>query len=221
MLRDNSYSVTKNTDFSRQWYLEINENSVGDYTVRISTFEDDFIADSKIKIEYYTTKTIGPEYNLDKTILEFLKRNSDEIEAPEDWRVRTCDSNGDSVIKQFVGVPLPYFWKLWRTPLIPMHIMFDPIVNETNMLRFSYMDTRLRFSYMDTIVPRDMMYMAFDVFMQWPGLIADINKHKSYVLQTVLPWIHKHCKGRLYLFSDYESIFESSEDEVMYLADIG
>lgn len=214
---------TKNTDYSREWHLKLisNVNPDAHSFVRVSTFEDDFIADSKFKIEYFTTITIIPEYQ-DEMIRDFLKRNSEEIENPEIWHVNMRDINRDSIIKRFLRVPLPYFLKLWRTPLIPGYIDVNPFFTPAEP-KFSYLDdtlSRIKFSYMNDVFPRDNMSMSFDVYMEWPRLIEDINKHKAYVLQTVMPWIHKHCKGRLYLFSDYESIFENAEDEVTYLADI-
>lgn len=48
----------------------------------------------------------------------------------------------------------------------------------------------------------------FNMFLKWPEW------------RTGLPWLKKHCRGGIFLFSDYTSMFEEQEDEFLYIADI-
>jgi len=203
---------------NREWRIRVSRDA-NDWDTRhigVATVDEAFTADSKTEIEYYCEHISfnplvdSPVYI--KGCMDFLQTIMDNDETfvePEKWRVRQVDMTEDSIVRRFVGVPLPYFWKLWRRPLEPKNIQFDPVFDGSTMLRFSY--------YEDN---DPLMSMKFTMYIDWMNLFDDIKKHKCYHLQTIMPWIHKHCRGRLYLYSDYDTIFEDPEDEATYIADL-
>ena len=187
-------------------------NQMPSMRMSLATTDDEFTADANVIIEYYSDYfTIDPATAKDTYVSECMAfcqavlDNDQEFTEPEHWYVKQVDRQDDRLIMhRFVGVPLPYFWKLWRRPLVPQNINVE-LTDAGAMLKFSYFEEE-----------DPLMAMSFDCYLDWDGLFDNMkNKHRR---RSIPDW-WKTMHGRLYLFSDRDSVFEDSQDEIAYIAD--
>lgn len=130
-------------------------------------------------------------------LMQLIIDNDSNIREPQDWDVSIGRLDRTGVF-QFHGVPLPTFQQFWRFPLEIEKITMRVVPN-TGMIGFSYQGDALS---------------SFDSYIEWRGLYDDLRGANK-----ILPWLKKYCRGRLYMFSDFESMFEYPEDEFRYVAE--
>ena len=184
-------------------------------TMRMSlaTTDEEFTRDSKTTIEYYSDYfTIDPVVAKDQYVRECMSfcqaiyDNDEEFTEPEHWHVRQVDRQDDRLIMhRFSGIPLPYFWRLWRRPLVPQNITVESADISSALMKFTYFEEE-----------DPLMSMSFECYLDWDGLFDNLkDKHAK---RRINEW-WKTMSGSLYLFSDYDSVFESNQDEIAYIAD--
>lgn len=197
---------------NREWRVttERDVNDTNTVHIGLATTDEDFTRDAKHPIEYYSRHyTFNPHATRNGYIRQCQQfvtaviDNDEMFQEPEHWKVRQTEPHERPIMKRFTGVPMPYFWKLWRRPLIAQNIHFQ----------HSGDDAQIFFGYSEENDP--LMTMAFEAYLDWSGLFDDLK----YGKKAIPNWLHRHCKGRLFLFSDFDTIFEDPEDEVSYLAD--
>ena len=199
------WRVTTNRDFT--------EPGVPRNTISLSTTDDDFTRDARTTIEYYSSHLSLDQYaHKDQYVRECMSfaqsimDNDEEFSEPERWFVRQIDQQEDRLIMhRFSGVPLPFFWKLWRRPLIPQNIYVERADVTSALVRFSYFEEN-----------DPLMAMAFECYLDWDGLFDNLKEKKPH--RRIPDW-WKTMHGRLFLFSDYDTVFEDEQDEVAYLTD--
>ena len=179
----------------------------------LATTDDEFTADAKVTLEYYSDYfTIDPVAAKDQYVTECMafakciQDNDTDFIEPEHWYVRQLDKQeGRLFMHRFTGVPLPYFYKLWRRPLVPQNINIELVDKFGASVYFSYFEEN-----------DPLMTMHFECYLDWDGLFDAIKyKHKRKPHQ----WWRKHMVGGLYLFSDYDTVFENEDDELAYMVD--
>jgi len=187
------------------------------------TTDDEFTQDSRATIEYYSThyplNTDLPDDEYLPHAQEFaqvIKDNDTEFQEPEHWLVRQLNKLDRPIMGRFIDVPLPYFWKLWRRPLIAQNIEIDTHGDIITVLG-KPANPEVWFRYHEEGDP--LMTMSFTCYLEWNKLYYDMFENPMYEEQKIMPWLHKNMQGGLYLFSDFDSLFEDAEDEVTYLAD--
>ncbi len=201
---------------NREWRIITtrgrDENQMPTSRISLATKDDEFTRDSKVPIEYYSDYFIlDPHISKSKYVenaIAFARAihdNDQEFPEPERWYVKQVEKHPDRLIMhRFCGVPLPFFWRLWRRPLEPANITVEEIP-ACAMVKFSY------FEETDPL-----MSMCFECYLDWDGLFDNL-KDKS-PRRRINDW-WKTMHGRLYLFSDYDSVFEDTQDEIAYIAD--
>lgn len=180
----------------------------------LATTDEEFTRDSRTIIEYYSDYfVIDPATAKDRYVSEamaFCKAildNDQEFVEPEHWCVRQVDRQDDRLIMhRFCGVPLPFFWKLWRRPLVPQNITVELADTTSAQIRFTYFEEE-----------DPLMSMSFECYLDWDGLFDNLKDKRA--MRKIPDWWHS-MSGRLYLFSDYDTVFEDHQDELAYLADI-
>ena len=189
------------------------EHQMPQTRISLATTDDEFTNDAKVTIEYYSDYfTIDPTTAKDQYVSEcmaFAKavmENDQEFTEPEHWYVKQVDRQDDRLIMhRFCGIPLPFFWRLWQRPLIPQNIHVERADPTSAMIKFSYFEEE-----------DPLMSMAFECYIDWDGLFDNLrDKNPS---RSIPDW-WKTMHGRLYLFSDYDSVFEDHQDEIAYIAD--
>lgn len=143
-----------------------------------------------------------------------MEQNSIKIDPGRKWFVRQMCEMDRIGVKQFGMLPLYRFLQYWRKPLNPRKIDFSAY-------RYQRGTETVRFHYDGEEWP---------VFIRWPELGEPMpvdpsspyrNRGKlTYDDDRLVKWIKKCCGKGLYVFSDFESIFESEEDEFCYLTDL-
>lgn len=202
---------------NRTWRL-ITEREPTDtvgHTVLMSlaTVDEEFTADARVIIEYYSEHfTMNPHAARSHYTSEAIafataiSENDEEFKEPEHWYVRQVDKQEERLaMHRFCGVPLPFFWKLWRRPLEPKNIHIA-LADESS--------AQVTFTYFEEEDP--LMSMSFDCYLDFDGLFDNLRFNIGH---PIVPWLHS-LEGRLYLFSDFDSIFELETDEVRYLVDL-
>jgi len=212
---------------TREWRIYQDDipyiNSEHERAHWLATTDDEFTNDSPATIEYYTThyplNTDLPKEEYVTNAQEFaqvIADNDKEIQEPEHWKVRQLDKPDRPIMGRFIGVPLPYFWRLWRRPLIAQNISVQ-IHGDIITVLGKPANPEIWFQYYEEGDP--LMTMSFTCYLDWNQLYYDMWENTMYDDQKIMPWLHKNMYGGLYLFSDFESLFEDAEDEVTYLAD--
>ena len=185
----------------------------------LATTDDEFTADARVTIEYYSTHyPLNADLPKEEYIphaqefAQVIADNDCEIREPEHWKVRQLNKLDRPVMGRFIEVPLPFFWKLWRRPLIAQNIEIDTY-GDTLLILGEPAKPLVWFSYHEEGDP--LMTMSFPCYLAWYNLYRDIWKG----VDRIMPWLHKNMRGGLYLFSDFDTVFEDVEDEVTYLTD--
>lgn len=188
-------------------------NSMPSMQMSLATTDESFTSDSSTIIEYYSDYfTIDHVTAKDQYVSECMAfcqtifDNDNEFVEPEHWNVRQVDRQDDRLIMhRFCGVPLPYFWKLWRRPLVPQNIHVELADPSSAMVKFYYFEEE-----------DPLMSMSFECYLDWDKLFDNLkDKHAR---RYIADW-WKTMGGRLYLFSDYDSVFEDNQDEIAYITD--
>lgn len=179
----------------------------------LATTDEEFTQDSKVIIEYYSDYfTIDPTTAKDQYVEECMAfaraihDNDVEFKEPEHWHVRQVDRHPTCLIMhRFTGIPLPFFWKLWRRPLEPKNITVRLSDDSSALVNFTYFEEE-----------DPLMSMSFECYIDWDGLFDNLkDKHARRRINEWWRTMH----GRLFLFSDYDSVFEDEQDEVAYITD--
>lgn len=127
-----------------------------------------------------------------ETSQRIIEENKRILDRSRRWYVRQLTNMDRVGIKRFGRLPLQAFFDLWRKPIDPRELNLTRL-QSPNQFRFE--GDRHRFS----------------VVLVWPEIWNDPKR---------LDWFARYCKKRIYLFSDYDSMFEDPEDEFVYLADV-
>jgi len=132
------------------------------------------------------------------TAKKIIEENRLSLDPNRKWYIRQFMQIDRIACRRFTGLPLDSFFDLWRAPIDPQDIHMTMM--GTGQFKFSYRQHE------------------FPVYFVWPEL------QKEYMLthntsQRVLSWIQQYCKGKLFLFSDYDTIFEDEYDEFLYITD--
>lgn len=152
------------------------EHQMPNTRLSLATTDDDFTRDSKVEIEYYSDYfIIDPTTAKDQYVSQAMAfaqavmENDQEFTEPEHWHVRQVERMDDRfIMHRFCGVPLPYFWKLWRRPLEPANI---------TIRRADLTSALLHFSYYEENDP--LMSMSFECYLDWDGLFDNLRNKGS------------------------------------------
>jgi len=141
-----------------------------------------------------------------------MEQNSERLDLTRNWYIKQMCEMDRIGVNRFSMLPLDKFLQYWRQPFNPRKIDFSTYRYEHGTIRLHY----------DNV--------AWAVFVSWPELGDPTppnvgapfrNRGKlTYDDNQLVNWVKKSCGGGLYLFSDFDSMFESEEDEFCYLTDI-
>lgn len=145
------------------------------------------------------------ERGIDRMLPKILDQNRLTLDTSREWYIKQFLHIDRVGPKRFTALPLADFFSLWRAPIDPQDI--DLRIMGNGMMKFLYREHE------------------FAVYFVWPELQKDMKVPSEHQPGTgrsaiVLPWIQKHCRGRLFLFSDYSRVFEDEDDEFLYTADL-
>lgn len=141
-----------------------------------------------------------------------MNENSGRLDTSRNWYIKQmCDMDRIG-IKRISELPLDRFLQHWRQPLNPRKMDFSTYRYQQGMIRFHYDDT------------------SWPVFIRWlelgkptPPKVGTPFRNRTrldYDDDKLVNWVKKSCGKGIYMFSDFDSMFENEEDEFCYLTDI-
>lgn len=130
-------------------------------------------------------------------VTRVMEQNSERLDLTRSWYIKQMCEMDRIGVNRFSMLPLDKFLQYWRQPFNPRKIDFST---------YRYQHGTIRFHYDNVTWP---------VFMSWPELGDPTIPNVELV-----NWVKKSCGRGLYLFSDFDSMFEDEEDEFCYLTDI-
>ena len=205
-------SIKRIDGFQREWWIRTIQHKMPlRERTELVTYIDPLVDDCEVKMEI-VSKPLKHRANLIKqahNLVTTMSENDTEFLNPDDWTISQIDDLDRAGPVSFKNMPLSFFLSFWRQPLEPRFIAMKLTNNGTTMINFRYMD------------PNHPMYHSnctCNMYFHWKGLFDDLRQ--PYSNQKILPWLKKNCEGRLYIFSDFDSIFEKPEDEFRYITDI-
>lgn len=140
---------------------------------------------------------------------EILEANTIALDRTRKWYVRQFIESERIGVKRFTGLPLSAFWDMWRKPIDTSQIQIYGMSN--GQMKVLYEEYN------------------FNIFLRWPELQEDVKESGSSidkgsvrwtVSEKVMPWLHRYCEYGFVPFSDYDVMFEDSQDEFSYIADV-
>lgn len=210
-------SVKRIDGFKRDWWIRSSENRTPlREKIELVTHDDPLLYDCKVKMEITSSRIKWPPhskgdyrvYQANK-LVEIMSLNDEEFLEPDLWQISQLEDLDRVGPTCFSGMPFNYFLSFWRQPLKPKFISMERVGRGTAMINFRYMDKNHPLYYTS---------VTCNLYLKWRGLFDDLRREKKD--QTIVTWLRKNCEGRIYLFSDFDSIFESPVDEFRYIADI-
>lgn len=148
----------------------------------------------------------------DYNVSEIMKQNSEKLDMSRSWFIKQLRGIDRIGVKRFSCLPFDRFIKYWRQPLNPRKIDLTSYRYEKGMVRFHYDED------------------VYSVLLKWtelgeptvPSVMSPFrNRSKlTYDDDKLLNWVKKSCGKGLYIFSDFDSMFEDEEDEFCYVTDI-
>ena len=201
-------SAIKQVDgFQRDWWIRTSQHKKPlTAKTEIITHSDPILDDCKVKMEI-VSQPIGhrgewrDEVKRAAGVVEIMSANDTKFVQPDDWLISQQEEIDRAGPTTFAHMPFGHFLSYWRQPLDPRYIDMEISGNGTAMINFRYMNAT-----------------TCSMYLQWKGLFDDLRRESRQ--QKILPWLKKNCEGKLYIFSDFDSIFEKPEDEFRYIADL-
>jgi len=207
-------SVVKQVDgFERDWWIRTQKHKAP-FTERtqIITCNDPALDDCDLKMEICSqpvkTRSMGGTVEMATSMVDLISENDKKILNPNDWTISQKEEIDRVGPTSFAKMPFGHFLSYWRQPLDPRYIDMWMVGNGTAMIGFRYMDANH---------PMYNSPVVCTLYLNWKGLFDDLLDTPN---QKILPWLRTHCNGKLYLFSDFDTIFESPEDEFRFIVDI-
>lgn len=196
--------------FQRDWWIRTSQHKKPmTEKTEIITYSDPSLDDCKVKMEIISSPiNHRGEWRDDikraAELINIISDNDEKILNPNDWNISQQEDLDRIGPVSFSCMPFGHFLSFWRLPLEPRYIDMEFATNGMAMINFRYMD------------PNYMHLDACTIYLKWKGLFDDLLQQHD---QKILPWIKTHCKGRLFLFSDFDTIFENAEDEFRFITD--
>ncbi len=211
-------SAIKRVDgFQRDWWIRTSHNkSPLSERTQLITHSDPSLDDCNVKMEivslpitYDGKRRADNQIQQTSNLITIMSENDTKILQPDNWTITQMEEIDRAGPTSFAAMPFSHFLSFWRQPLEPRFISMEVLGNGTAMINFRYMDANH---------PMFFSNITCNIYLSWKGLFDDLRREQGQ--QRILPWLKKNCEGKLYIFSDFDSIFESPEDEFRYIADL-
>lgn len=195
LIRRGEYEIFWN-EYNDQFKFFANTGGNRQVTANVQADESEHSPD----LFLYTNMGMYENYESERRI---VKANREQIHyGARNWYIRQLLKSDRVGPKRFTGLPLRHFFNFWRVPIDPKSIEKIKLLGNNRSKIFFDRGP------------------VFSVYYVWPELEKDMNRSNDRTSQIVLPWLQKHCKNGIFLFSDYDSMFKDKEEELCYMADI-
>jgi len=138
-----------------------------------------------------------------------FKNSRITLDRGRKWYIRQFSDTPDKVgIRRFSGLPVNVWRTMWRRVVSVNDIELYGLSSNMVMMKYAGLQCQ--------------------VYFKWPELENDFGSTTTVfnqegqqwkVSQKIVPWLEKNCSGGFIPFSDYESMFPNTVDELTYTVD--